>query len=352
MAARHIIPVPAAAAGSPGFVVEVRQTGSDPLDVRLVGTEGESPYVATIKERNIGTLKNKASDKEWPIILAHILLQKQPRPEDAGVLDGVRVEYSLKGDDARITVRRDVQGIKVTLGQIDLRRDESEEIDPLDWAFTSAQAHNHALEEMVQLTASIEAKKAALEKLNAQLDDFIKTKEEAETAMLQQFMVLLNEKKRKIRDQSRLLAGAKVDKATASAVQSTREETKTRSRKAGPSRSSKRKAKQESPPAEEPDDAQMEIDQSKAEEQDEESGPEAETPDRSETEDEGEDASPAEEVAAQSSRGSSSKGEKQSTESLPPTRELPFAKKAGYQGPTLRSADADADDDETEDEEL
>ena len=49
-------------------------------------------------------------------------------------------------------------------------------------------------------------------KLNAQLDDFIKTKNETETAMLQQFMELLNEKKRKIRDQSRLLVGAKVDK--------------------------------------------------------------------------------------------------------------------------------------------
>lgn len=32
--------------------------------------------------------------------------------------------------------------------------------------------------------------------------------------MLQQFMELLNEKKRKIRDQNRLLASAKVDKDT------------------------------------------------------------------------------------------------------------------------------------------
>lgn len=51
-------------------------------------------------------------------------------------------------------------------------------------------------------------------KLNAQLEEFIKTKNETETAMLQQFMELLNEKKRKIRDQSRLLAGAKVNKVT------------------------------------------------------------------------------------------------------------------------------------------
>jgi hypothetical protein len=58
----------------------------------------------------------------------------------------------------------------------------------------------------------VKSKQDTIDKLNAQLEDFIKTKHEAETAMLQRFMELLNEKKRKIRDQSRLLAGAKVDK--------------------------------------------------------------------------------------------------------------------------------------------
>jgi septal ring factor EnvC (AmiA/AmiB activator) len=69
---------------------------------------------------------------------------------------------------------------------------------------------------MVELEAKVKSEQQTVAKLNAQLNDFIKTKIEAETAMLQQFMQLLNEKKRKIRDQNRLLAGATVDKPTGS----------------------------------------------------------------------------------------------------------------------------------------
>ena len=69
-------------------------------------------------------------------------------------------------------------------------------------------------QELGEVKARIDDEKDTIARLQAQLDDFIKTKNEAETAMLQQFMELLNEKKRKIRDQSRLLAGAQVDKST------------------------------------------------------------------------------------------------------------------------------------------
>jgi septal ring factor EnvC (AmiA/AmiB activator) len=77
-----------------------------------------------------------------------------------------------------------------------------------------AQAHLQISQELGEVKARIDDEKDTIARLQAQLDDFIKTKNEAETAMLQQFMELLNEKKRKIRDQSRLLAGAQVDKST------------------------------------------------------------------------------------------------------------------------------------------
>ena len=49
MDARRIIPVPAADGSDEVIVVEVMQQGSLPLDVRLVGCEGENPYVTTSK---------------------------------------------------------------------------------------------------------------------------------------------------------------------------------------------------------------------------------------------------------------------------------------------------------------
>ena len=102
----------------------------------------------------------------------------------------------------------------MTLGQLELQPEPEEEIEPIDWAYTSAQAHNAALKEIMQLKVQLDSEQGALDKLKAQFEEFLKAKEESETALLQQFMSLLNEKKRKIRDQSRLLAEAKVDTAT------------------------------------------------------------------------------------------------------------------------------------------
>lgn len=95
-----------------------------------------------------------------------------------------------------------------------MSKDDEFEFNPFEWAQASAQAHSQTLRELAEVRARIDGEKETIRKLHAQLDDFIETKNEAETAMLQRFMDLLNEKKRKIRDQSRLLAGAKVDKST------------------------------------------------------------------------------------------------------------------------------------------
>ena len=104
--------------------------------------------------------------------------------------------------------------MQVTLGEIVLPEDDEFEFNPFEWAQVSAVAHAQTLKQMVDLEAQVKSKQQIIATLNAQLEDFIKTKHETETAMLQQFMQLLNEKKRKIRDQSRLLAGAKIDKPT------------------------------------------------------------------------------------------------------------------------------------------
>jgi septal ring factor EnvC (AmiA/AmiB activator) len=102
--------------------------------------------------------------------------------------------------------------VQVTLGEVVLPEDDEFEFNPFVWAQTSATAHAQTLQQLNDLKARVSSEQDTIAKLNAQLDDFIKTKDETETAMLQQFMELLNEKKKKIRDQSRLLAGAKIDK--------------------------------------------------------------------------------------------------------------------------------------------
>jgi hypothetical protein len=268
----------------------------------------------------------------------------------------------------------------MTLGEFALQRNSDTEIDPIDWAYTSAQAHNETLKQMAEFRAKVDGEQRTIEKLQAQLDDFIRTKDQTETAMLEQFMGLLNEKKRKIRDQNRLLAGAQLDESKGKMIAKSGPKvdkllnrnvsaSAIHPRKAGPSRASKRKApaKAVAEQEEEINDDQMEIDESKAEERDDESGPEAATPDRSdddETEDEGESGGNAPARRSSTFKSTETPGEKAAVaQSLkpastrvdpPPKRELPFGRPATRnQVQKQPSPAADDDDDaETEDEEL
>ncbi|KAF9701205.1 hypothetical protein EKO04_000134 [Ascochyta lentis] len=365
---RHIVPVEPASGRGEIVVIEVQQHGAHQLDVRLVACEGESPYVVNIKQSELPTWQHKfkGTNAEWEAVLAHFLLQKQLAPDQANVWNGVRMVYTLNKHDLQVSIRQDVQGIKVTLGEIVLPKDDEFEFNPFEWAQASAQAHSQTLQELAQVKTRIDSEKDTIAELHAQLDDFIKTKNEAETAMLQQFMELLNEKKRKIRDQSRLLAGAKVDKSTALAIQSARTETP---RKAGPSRSSKRKAPARAAKVvheQDSDSDQMEIEEAKTEEQhDDEDVSRPATPDRGsdvETESEDDASDSGLRVTAEStSTVAQPTGEAAPLrDGPPPPRALPFgragtrsqglAKRAPAPLPT--SDDDDDDDDETEEEEL
>ena len=275
-------------------------------------------------------------------------------PSNPNILEGVQLVYTLK-DELQLSFQQDVQGIKVTLGEIALPRDDEFEFNPFEWAQCSSTAHAKTLHELAQLKSRASDELGTIAKLNAQLDDFIKTKNETEAAMLQHFMALLNEKKRKIRDQSRLLAGAKVDESVGIAVQSTRRETKPR--KAGGSRLSKRKAPAQ---AAEPEDEldsdsdQMEIDQAK----DEEQASDEATPDPSDDETDEEDTilPVREKLSARTSSSSvvpAAKEEAKSDGNPPPKRELPFGRPGTRSKQTTKEPSPPAgEEDDTEDEEL
>ena len=68
------------------------------------------------------------------------------------------------------------------------------------------------LEQEVQnLTSKYDEQEKLMQKLNQQLEDLIEAKKQHEDTLLGKFRELLNAKKLKIRDQQRLLVGAKVD---------------------------------------------------------------------------------------------------------------------------------------------
>lgn len=68
-------------------------------------------------------------------------------------------------------------------------------------------------QETSALTARYRSAEETIQKLNTQLEDLVKAKKEHEDELIGKFVLLLNEKKLKVRNQQRLLATAKVDPA-------------------------------------------------------------------------------------------------------------------------------------------
>lgn len=271
------------------------------------------------------------------------------------------------------------------------------EIEFFEWTAIAADAASAARDDARELQNKYEAQQVTISKLKSQLDDLVQAKSNHENALLAKFQELLNAKKLKIRDQQRLLAGAKVDPAvgasspaapfsieangeTAAAVKQTRGSTRrTRPRKAGPSRASKRKANGKTPATDsesEVDEASpMELDgdaaRTKQEEEEEPATPEKSDLDETEDEDddEGFDAAPA---SSPTKAGVGTKGRAietmaerktmqgpQDPVELPPRRELPFAKRQQAKQPAhepvkkqAATAAPDEEDETTDDDEL
>lgn len=118
---------------------------------------------------------------------------------------------AIDGPLLTITLRKNISGITQRLGTITLKQDDSQAIELFEWAGNAVAASTSLESEVASLSAKYHDQQEAVAKLNAQLESLIKAKEEHENELLQKFVELLNAKKLKIRDQQRLLTGAKVD---------------------------------------------------------------------------------------------------------------------------------------------
>lgn len=110
-----------------------------------------------------------------------------------------------------IIFRKNISGITQRLGEISLTKDESQEIDTISWAATAVTRGTDLETEVQDLTVKYDEQAKTMQKLNQQLEDLIEVKKLHENTLLEKFCELLNAKKLKIRDQQRLLVGAKVD---------------------------------------------------------------------------------------------------------------------------------------------
>src|ERR1700677_3689696 len=86
---------------------------------------------------------------------------------------------------------------------------EKEEVVELyDWCGLTIKAKDKVSQELEELKAQLKTREEEAKKLDDALAEMIKVKNDHENELIEKFSLLLNEKKLKIRDQQRLLAGA------------------------------------------------------------------------------------------------------------------------------------------------
>lgn len=196
-----------------------------------------------VKQSRISKLRdkrNQLSDDQWEDVLHSTLLQHRIQKPEASVLEKLEVLASLAGDQLSLIFRNKISGITQKLGEIVFKKDEDQELDIVGWAGMAVERSNGLDREFQDLISKHDEQSKKIEKLNKQLEEFIKAKIQHENSLLQNFRELLNTKKLKIRDQQRLLAGAKVDPKQAAKLQNARSTSKPRTATA--SRAGKRKA--------------------------------------------------------------------------------------------------------------
>lgn len=213
------------------------------LDLNLLATEGEAPYrgkgtlitlreygvvhilnVLLVRQRKIKDLRAKnfhGSDDEWQNILLHVFNPQSAAslPEDKG--KGLEIVAAIGNGKVTITLRNRIDKITQRLGSIELSQDDDAEIQLFDWCGSSIDQRSILQAEQSELRVKYESAQANITSLNAKLEELVKAKADHEEELISKFVLLLNEKKSKIRNQQRLLSTAKVDQKKLQQMQKT-----------------------------------------------------------------------------------------------------------------------------------
>ena len=345
------------------ILLHVEQTGSRPLDLKLIGSEHTALFHGSFKESEVKSLQanNYRGDiDEWKAILKYALQHQRPEGVSSETLEGLEIVAAIHSKALNVTLRKNIGGITQRLGSISLNEDTSrEEVSIFEWVDTAAADADDLRTQLATLQASVSSQQDQVARLTKQLDDLITAKKEHEDELFKKFAALLNAKKLKIRDQQRLLSGAKVDAEAAEAV-STARSGSSKGRKAAASREGKRKANGSA----KPEADEMDVEDDEEADEDDELREQVETPpasdnDATENEDDLDGFAPGPSSSkANAKRELIVSSPQQPEEAMdvgepaepPPRRELPFGNKKAEPVEEPVSGPANGDNDETDDE--
>ncbi|KAK7998562.1 hypothetical protein PG991_015041 [Apiospora marii] len=242
----RILRLPCGDAESGKFVLEAKSNGSKPLDLLIRGTDGASAFETKTRHNRIKEFRAAnapCSEAEWEQILVAILVDPQDATRSAR---DVEIKVELRSDEeVTLHFRKNIQGIAQRLGTIKLKdfeeSDDNPGISPFDWCVSILEDHEKVVQEAGAAKEKVKELEQSVKELKSQFEDLLKAKDDDESVLLEKFRDLLNEKKLKIRQQQRLIESADVDPEKLQNIGASQRTM----RKAGGSRTSKRKIKDE-----------------------------------------------------------------------------------------------------------
>ncbi|KAG9240418.1 hypothetical protein BJ878DRAFT_546267 [Calycina marina] len=340
--------------GEDGFVLLKVTTGKRPLDLSLIGTEGDNVFAFSVKQKDILSLradKFAGSLEDFEHVLAVVLLGGERTDELAEVEIVARISErkieKRRKPFMNIAIQKRIEGITQKYGEVDLPETTEEELPLFDWVGLAIELKDGLSDEVRKLQTQLLVKEEEAAKLKAALEDLVKVKSAHEDELTEKFSLLLNEKKLKIRDQQRLLASSTVDPDKLAAVEAER----AGSHSPGPSRARKRKAGAKDEGELEDGFEQMDVDEPGGTDLGGEER--AEMPGQSTADEASEDEAPIRPARAKKIANRAKtppvKQEQlsQPSDELPPRRKLPFNKKKATQK-IAEKVEAAAEDSETE----
>ncbi|KAF7559735.1 hypothetical protein G7046_g4441 [Stylonectria norvegica] len=308
--------------------------------LRFARSDDPSAFVlvqitSKVKHDRVASLRVKncpSSESEWQSILES-LLNQEPLP-DIQATATVSNESSIS-----ITIRKQTQGITQRLGAITLKYNADEAIELFEWCGVAVETAAVAKQTVADLTATSHSSETAVAQLKSQLEELLQAKAEDETALLQKFRDLLNEKK------------GSFNVSHPGSSQPSQPAPSQPARKAGKSRTTKRKAPVTTKIEEDSEDGgvqAMEVDDIKHEAEETDPGDTTEATASAASDDDDNDDGAGLAEPLQDTRGARSMPNraaasqktppKKAAEPPPPPRALPFAAKK----PSTRSAPAPA----------
>ncbi|EFR01156.1 hypothetical protein MGYG_04160 [Nannizzia gypsea CBS 118893] len=388
MSQDSILRIPRSDSSGDYALIKVSKSGTSDLDLQLVGTEGENPYIGSLRSNGIKKLRAKnyrGDDDEWIGVLSYCFDRMPESDTNAEWISGLEVLAAVQGDDneenkeLHITLRKRIDSITQKLGTVVLKQDDEQAIELFEWTGMAVSKAKTLGQQVSNLQTKYREAEETINKLKAQLEDFIETKNRHDEQLIGKFVGLLNEKKSKIRSQQRLITKAKENPDTVVQLEqeaATTEVPRKQTRKPAASRRSKRKADEPPPEESESDDGfdAMDIDKKDATADVDEGS--STTDERQDTPEPLEDETASEiddevpHAPAPKKGGKSEKGPKtttavtsganrtRNTRALsarpevtepPPPRELPFGKKRAASKPAVESnedGETDSEDDE------